>query len=456
MRNGNVAIGMFVVTGLALFTLVLFTIGNQHSFFSRHFDVYTEFANIDGLMKGAEVEIDGFQAGELADITVPDSASGHFRLKLRINQRFKPLVKTDSVVTIGIEGIVGDKFVEIQSGSADAPEATSSNTLPSKEPLSTANLLQKGGDLIDTANGTIKALQGKVFGTLDVLTKTINNTDDVITSVKQGKGTVGMLLSDDAVARDVRQAVSNAEDATVSVKHASGEADGLVAGLRSRGIDSKVDQTILSARSAAGNLDATSAALRDAITEAFGPDDENVPGGDNIRQTLSNLNRATGNMAADTEALKHEFFFRGFFKHRGYYSLANLNPDTYRKDKLLAAPANSRVWLKAAKLFEKRQDGKECLSVPGKAQIDAAVAELGDAAVNGPLIVEGYSSSADSATQLIASRERALLVRGYIHSRYQIDLRSLGAVALGSLPPPSVHEASWDGVSIVMLRPASE
>ena len=33
MRNGNVAIGMFVVTGLALFTLVLFTIGNQHSFF---------------------------------------------------------------------------------------------------------------------------------------------------------------------------------------------------------------------------------------------------------------------------------------------------------------------------------------------------------------------------------------------------------------------------------------
>ena len=456
MRESNVAIGMFVLTGLALFTLVLFTIGNQHSFFARHFDVYTEFANIDGLMRGAEVEIDGFQAGELADITVPNSASGRFRLKLRIDQRFKPLVRADSVVTIGTEGIVGDKFVEIQSGGANAPEATSSNTLPSKEPLSAANLLQKGGDLIDTANGTIKALQGKVFGTLDALTKTVNNTDDVITDVKQGKGTVGMLLSDEAVARDVRQAISNAQDATVSVKHASSQADALVAGLQSRNIDSKVDQTILSARSAAQNIDATSQALRDAITEAVGPDDEDVPTGDNIRQALSNLNRATGNMAADTEALKHEFFFRGFFKHRGYYSLANLNPDMYRKDKVLGSPNNSRVWLKSEKLFEKRQDGQECLSPAGKTRIDAAVAHLGDAAVNGPLIIEGYSSSADSATQLLASRERALLVRGYIHSRYQIDLRNLGAVALGSLPPPSVHENSWDGVSIVMLRATSE
>jgi phospholipid/cholesterol/gamma-HCH transport system substrate-binding protein len=451
----NVAIGMFVLTGLALFTLVLFTIGNEHSLFSRHSDVYTEFANIDGLMKGAEVEIDGFNAGELTDIKVPNSASDRFRLELRIDERFKPLVKTDSVVTIGTEGIVGDKFLEIQSGTDNAPEATSSNTLPSKEPLSTANLLQKGGDLIDTANGTIKALQGKLFGTLDAVTKTVNNTDDVITGVEQGKGTVGMLLRNEAVAENIRQAISNTQQAAASIKHASSEADALVSDLQSRGISNKVDQTMLSARSAARNIDATSQALRKTVTEAVAPDDEGVPAGDNIRQVLSNLNRATGNMAADTEALKHEFFFRGFFKHRGYYSLADLNPVIYRRDRLFASPANPRVWLKAARLFEKRRDGQECLSAAGKAQIDAAVARLGNAAVNGPLVIEGYSSAADSATQLLASREFALLVRDYIHSRYQIDLQKVGAVALGSLPPPSVRKESWDGVCIVMLRAAS-
>jgi phospholipid/cholesterol/gamma-HCH transport system substrate-binding protein len=40
-------------------------------------------------------------------------------------------------------------------------------------------------------------------------------------------------------------------------------------------------------------------------------------GATNLRETLSNLNRSTTNLAEDTEALKHNFFFRGFFKRPG-------------------------------------------------------------------------------------------------------------------------------------------
>ena len=452
MWNRNVTVGLFVLTGLLLFILVLFTIGNEHRLFSRHVNLYTEFANIGGLTKGTEVKIDGFEAGEVTGIQVPNSPSGRFRLQLRIDKQFEPLVKTDSVVTIGSEGFVGDKFLEIRSGSANAPEATPSNTLPSKEPVSMTNLLEKSNELIDTTNGMIRAAEGKLFGTLDAVTKTINNADVVITGIKQGKGTVGMLLRDQAVATNIRQAITNAQQATASLKHASGQADDLVTDLQSRGLGEKVDETMLSARSAARNIDATSRELRDTVTKAVAPDDQGVPAGDNIRQTLSNLNRATGNMAADAEALKHEFFFRGFFKHRGYYSLANLNPADYRRNRLFDNPANPRVWLKGAKVFERRQDGQEYLSAAGKAQIDAAVSCLGDAAVGGPLVIEGYSSTGDSGAQLLESHDRALLVRNYVHSRFQIDLRDLGAVPLRDLPPASVHKDSWDGVSIVMLR----
>jgi phospholipid/cholesterol/gamma-HCH transport system substrate-binding protein len=451
-RNRNVAIGAFVLSGVGLFALVLFAIGNEHSLFSSHVNLYTEFANIEGLGKGAEVEVDGFPAGELTDIQVSNSPYGRFRLELRIDERFKPLVKTDSVVTIGTEGIVGDKFLEIQSGSINALEATSSNTLPSKEPLSTADLFQKGNDLIDTANGTIKAVQRKLLGTLDAVTKTVNNADDVITGVKQGKGTVGALLRDETVAAHIREAITNAQQATVSLKHASSEGDALVTDLQSRGLGQKVDDTMSSVRSAARNIDTTSQQIRDTVTEAVAPDDEGVPAGDNIRQTLSNLNQATGNMAADTEALKHEFFFRGFFKHRGYYSLSNLNPDAYRKNKMFTDPANPRVWLKTAQLFEQQQDGQEFLTAAGKTQIDTAVARLGDAVVHGPLVIEGYSLTGDSGSQLLDSHDRALLVRNYVHSRYQIDLRNIGTVPLRSSPPPSAHKETWDGVCIVMLR----
>jgi phospholipid/cholesterol/gamma-HCH transport system substrate-binding protein len=71
--------------------------------------------------------------------------------------------------------------------------------------------------------------------------------------------------------------------------------------------------------------------LKEAINGVLAPDSMGVDGATNIRQTLSNLNRGTNNPAEDTEALKHEFFFRGFFKRRGFYDLEQLAPDEYLK-----------------------------------------------------------------------------------------------------------------------------
>ncbi len=462
MRNHNVTIGIFIVSGLALFTLVLFTIGNEHKAFSPHVDLHTEFANISGLTKGSDVQVAGFDAGEIADIEVPKSPSGRFRLVLRIDQRLNPLVRTDSLVTVDSEGIVGDKFVQIHGGSANAREAAASTTLPSKEPLSLADLLESSNDLINGANGTMKGVQGKLDGTLDAATKTINNANDLIVGIKQGKGTVGMLLRDQTTATEIQQAVANGEQATVSVKqasaslkHASGQADALVSDFASRGLGGKVDQTLLSARGAAGNLDSISGQLHQTMTEALGEDGRGVDAGGNIQQSLSNLTETTGNMAADTEALKHEFFFKGFFKHRGYYSLADLDPTTYRNDRVFTNPDNGRAWLEAARLFEQTSNGQERLTTEGKLQIEEAIAELGDGALNGPLVIEGYSSQSDSGTQLAASHSRALLVLHYIHARYQVDLRNIGAVALRNTPPPGVHKETWDGVCIMALKASS-
>jgi ABC-type transporter Mla subunit MlaD len=81
---------------------------NHHRAFAHHFDVYTEFANLDGIAKGAKVRVAGMDAGEVVDIAVPDRPPARFRLKLSIEQRLHALVGTDSVVTEIAEGVVGD------------------------------------------------------------------------------------------------------------------------------------------------------------------------------------------------------------------------------------------------------------------------------------------------------------------------------------------------------------
>ena len=452
MSNRNITVGIFVVGGVALFTGGIFLIGNQHKAFARHFDVYTEFANLDGVAKGAKVRVAGMNAGEVVDIAVPGRPPAKFRLKLSIEQRLHVLVRTDSVVTIATEGVVGDKFLLVHEGGQQTSEAGPLTTLPSKEPLDLSDLMEESAGMLKDVNGTMKQAGGKLNGALDAITTTVNNADDVVVGLKEGKGPAGMLLRDEDTAERLRQTVENARQATSALNHASGQADALVSDLRSRDLGQKADDAIVSARSAAQHIDATSEQLHQTVTEALGPDEQGEDAARNIQQSLSNLNQATGNMAEDTEALKHNFFLRGFFKRRGYYTLTNLKPDQYRHDKVFANPENHREWLTTEDLFQQASNGRETLSPAGKKRIDAVATQLGDSLVAGAIVVEGYSAAQDHDEQFALSRNRAILVSQYLHTRFHLDSQNIGVVSLKELPPPGLHKDKWDGVCMVILK----
>src|SRR5215471_31201 len=107
MKNHYVSVGIFVAGGLALFGLGLFLIGDRRQAFGEHTEYYSEFVNLAGLSTGAEVRVGGMAAGEVAGIGVPDSPSSRFRVKWRIRGGLRGLIRTDSVVTIDTEGVVG-------------------------------------------------------------------------------------------------------------------------------------------------------------------------------------------------------------------------------------------------------------------------------------------------------------------------------------------------------------
>ena len=158
-------------------------------------------------------------------------------------------------------------------------------------------------------------------------------------------------------------------------------------------------------------------------------------------------------MADETEALKHNFFFKGFFKHRGYYNLAHISPDKYRKDPLFASPANSRVWLSGADLFQHSSNGPEELSPQGKALLNHALTQFGDdSVVESPIVIEGYWDGDNPADQLAFSRVRAILVRQYLESHFQLDPGNLAAVPMKNLPPSGTGHKAWDGVCIVIIK----
>jgi phospholipid/cholesterol/gamma-HCH transport system substrate-binding protein len=482
MKITTVSIGLFVIGGLLLFGIGMFLIGDRHQAFARHSEYYSEFFNLAGMTKGAKVRVAGMDAGQVLAIDVPDSPSSRFRVKWRIDAKLRGLIRADSVATIGTEGIVGDTYLSVRPGSAQAAEASELATIPSKETTDLSELLARGNGLLTDADDLLKQVGGRLTGTLDLTKNTISNVNDVVVGLKEGRGTAGMLLTDDALAnriretvntttadvqeivadlkagrgpagmilRDealagqIREAVANGKQATVNLAHASQQADALVTDLNSHQIPQKAGEVM-------DNLKDSTQQVHDLISDLNKPDRYGMNASANIRQSLTNANTATANLSDATEALKHNFLTRGFFKKRGYYNLAEMSPEQYRKERAFTDPANLRVWISGSELFQKGPAGEE-LSSKGKELLDGALKQNGDPIIGDPIVIEGYGDDGVAADQLRLSRTRAMIVRQYLQDHFQLDPRNLGVVSLKNLPPKGTQHATWDGICIVVLR----
>ncbi|MCI0445938.1 hypothetical protein L0152_22330 [bacterium] len=162
---------------------------------------------------------------------------------------------------------------------------------------------------------------------------------------------------------------------------------------------------------------------------------------------MRNLNEVLSDIAENTEALKRNWFFRGFFKKRGYYDIDNLTVADYliiRKDH-----EEKRFWLASQDLFEKSGD-KEMLTARGKDLIREKVKGLFQYIENNPIYLsEGYASQCNAGDQYIASRNRALTVRTFVENEFPVPSESLGILPIG-LKVNETGEA-WDGVSLVAI-----
>jgi phospholipid/cholesterol/gamma-HCH transport system substrate-binding protein len=482
MDTKKISIGAFVIGGLVLFGVGMFLIGDQHQAFARHLEFYSEFANLAGLSNGAKVRVAGMDAGQVVDITVPDSPSSRFRVRWKIDERLRGLVRTDSVATIATEGVVGGTYLAVGPGSTQAGQADSLATIPSKETKDISDLVASGAGLLNDAQGTLKDIGPKLVATLDTLNGTVSNVNDVVVGLKEGRGTAGMLLRDqdlanvirrnvtsaisnltevvadlkqgrgaagmllrdETLAGQVRQIVKNAEQASADLGQAARQADSMVSDLNSRGIPQKTADLIDSISDSARQV-------HQIISEVAKPDQNGTSAGENIRESIANASAAASNLAEATEALKHNFLVRGFFKKRGYYNLADISPDKYRNDRVFISPANRRAWLSGSDLFQSGANGDEELSAGGKALLNAALVQYGDSVLESPIVVEGYRDGNVPADQLRLSRSRAMLVRQYLQTHFQLDTSNLGIVAMRNSPPSGTNRATWDGICLVVL-----
>jgi phospholipid/cholesterol/gamma-HCH transport system substrate-binding protein len=440
--NRLAAVGAFVIGGVLLFGIGLFMIGNRRMLFADTFTVYAEFAGIAGLDNGAPVRVAGMDAGEVERIQVPPGPPSPFRVQMRVRRDLQPLIRQDSVASIQNDGIVGNKFVQIETGSERAPALPDGGTVRSREPFDLADLLEKMSGTVDTVNATILSLQTEIEDALKALTTTARSVDELVTGaggdareimasssavaadlkaivagLREGRGVVGKLLTDDALYDRAKAIAADAERAVAGLREASAEARAALAQFRSQG----------------GSIQGLT---------------------DNLDQTLTAARDAMADLADNTEALKRNFLFRGFFTRRGYFDLDDLTVQQYRAGALEGTDRRAlRIWVLADRLFERDDRGQERLTEDGRARIDSAMSQFVRYPRTSPFVVEGYAARSTAAERYLVSRARAQIVRDYVVGKFGLDPNVVTTMALGDEADESPSGRTWDGVALAIFVP---
>lgn len=110
----KIKIGLFTFVGILVLVLFIFFLGNKKSLFSSTFNIYGTFRNVNGLTVGNNVRFAGINVGVVDNITIETDSS--VRVDLTLNNSVKKFIKKDSKMSIGSDGLMGDKLIVIAPG----------------------------------------------------------------------------------------------------------------------------------------------------------------------------------------------------------------------------------------------------------------------------------------------------------------------------------------------------
>jgi phospholipid/cholesterol/gamma-HCH transport system substrate-binding protein len=162
-----------------------------------------------------------------------------------------------------------------------------------------------------------------------------------------------------------------------------------------------------------------------------------------IREAVAHAQMGVTDFQENMEALKHNFFLRGYFKNRGYESSAEL-----AKDEISGLPQGTpekTFTFEAKELFGKVDTAK----LKNQKSLDAAGVFLTDNDFGVAVVIAYSSMEGDTGKNLVLTQGRALVVRDYLVENFGFDDRQLKTLGMGKKSGTS-PESGWGAIQILV------
>lgn len=313
-QHNNIKLGTLVLAGLLLFIGTLYIIGKNENYFGSNFELKARFTDVNGLMTGNNIRFAGIQAGTVKRITLLNDTA--IEVTLLLDNALRPFIRNNALASIGSEGLMGNKIINIQPIPGRATLVQPGDRLPVEKVIGTDEMLATLAktnnnieDISEDLKGTIRrinssttlwtilndgSLARNLRSSLASISQASENANaltadlhTIIADTRSGKGAVGALLRDTALSSGLTQAVEN-------IRSAGARTDQLVASLNATIQD--LHNNISDGQGAVHTL------LKDPSLAA------------NLNASMENIRLGTAAFNQDMEALKHNFLLRGFFR----------------------------------------------------------------------------------------------------------------------------------------------
>lgn len=310
----SIKLGLFVLAALILLIAALYALGKNRNLFGGQILLKTQFRDVNGLVVGNIVRFSGIDVGTVEKIALLSDTVIEVTLNVEVNM--KNIIRTNALASLGTDGLIGNRVVNISPTGSNAPFVAGGELLPSEEDINTQAMLRT----LSHTNESVAVIAEELRLTVQRI-----NSSVLITR----------LLSDETLPDNLQASLRNLRAATnssavlmdnaVSTLRLASEGDGPLATLLtdttlSADLHRAVQQlrkVEASAQRLVEDMDAVVASVDKGLNEGQGP--ANAMLSDSlmtarIQNSLGNLEQGTAAFNESMEALKHNFLFRRYFR----------------------------------------------------------------------------------------------------------------------------------------------
>jgi phospholipid/cholesterol/gamma-HCH transport system substrate-binding protein len=194
LKWSELKIGIMAVVALLIAAALILALGGEGGFFWQRYSLKVKFSNAGGVQQGSPVRVAGVTVGAVKDMQFVGS---EVEMLIELRDDMQERVRTTSRATIGAVSLLGEGAVDISASTTGQP-IPEGGYVPSDPPPP------------QLADVTAQANKGIAEITL------------LMQDIRAGKGTVGKLMTDEQLYRDLNQFIGAARDVTAGLQTGKG------------------------------------------------------------------------------------------------------------------------------------------------------------------------------------------------------------------------------------------